>query len=163
MNLRTHVATIACAGLLAGAGQALAAEARQLTLADAVKLALSQNRELKIARLRVQQNEYKKAEAKSSYFPELKNQSAFLHTTALQNIEIPRGAFGVLPNAGAVPNRDILIDQGNQTFVTSGTTLAQPLTQLIRIRQANRIAASEISGSRSELKKAENEVAVKVH
>ncbi len=38
-----------------------------------------------------------------------------------------------------------------------------PLTQLIRIRQANRIAASETAGTRDELKKAENEVAVKVH
>src|SRR5580658_6375471 len=45
----------------------------------------------------------------------------------------------------------------------TGTTLAQPLTQLIRIRQANRIAASETAGTRDELKKAENEVAVKVH
>ena len=93
----------------------------------------------------------------------IKNESNFLHTTALENIEIPRGAFGPVSNGGVVPNRDILIDQGNQTFVTSGTSLAQPLTQLIRIRQANRIAASEIATSRDELKSAENEVAVRVH
>jgi outer membrane protein TolC len=41
--------------------------------------------------------------------------------------------------------------------------VAQPLTPLIRIRQANRIAAAAIGVSRDELKKAENEVAVKVH
>jgi outer membrane protein TolC len=87
----------------------------------------------------------------------------FLHTTALENIGIPAGAFGQIPNAGLVPNHDILIDQGNQTFVTSGTGLTQPLTQLIRIRQSNRIATSEIATSRDEVKKAENEVAVKVH
>jgi outer membrane protein TolC len=62
-----------------------------------------------------------------------------------------------------VPTHNIQIDQGNQTFVTSGTTLAQPLTQLIRVRQANRIAASEIASSRDDLKKFENEVAVRVH
>src|SRR5262249_14933922 len=156
-----QVAMITLAGLLAGICPAAAAEAKRLTLPEAVQLALSQNRALKIARLKVAENEQKKASAKSSYFPEIKNQSSFVHTTAVENIEIPRGAFGALPAFGAVPTRDILIDQGNQTFVTSGTTLAQPLTQLIRIRQANRIAKSEIIASRDELKKAENEVAVK--
>jgi outer membrane protein TolC len=163
MNLKPYAATITCAGLLAGAGQALAAEPRHLTLAEAVQLALNQNRGLKIARLKVVENEQKKAGAKASYFPEIKNQSNFLHTTALENIGIPAGAFGQIPNAGPVPNHDILIDQGNQTFVTSGTSLAQPLTQLIRIRQANRIAASEIAASRDDVRKAENEVAVTVH
>src|SRR5262249_43688624 len=109
------------------------------------------------------ENEQKKAAAKSSYFPEIKNQSTAGRTTAEGNIEIPAGAFGVIPNAGAVPNREILINQGNQSFVTSGTTAAQPLTPLIRIRQANRIAASAVAASRDELKKAENEVALKVH
>ena len=163
MNINRYIASITCTGLMSICWQALAADARRLTLADAVQLALSQNRALKIARLKVVENEQKKAGAKASYFPEIKNESNFLHTTALQNIEIPRGAFGAVPNGVLVPNRDILIDQGNQTFVTSGTTLAQPLTQLIRVRQANRMAAAEIAASRHELKKAENEVAVRVH
>jgi outer membrane protein TolC len=149
-------------GLLAAVPQN-AAEVRHLTLEEAVHLAISQNRDLKIARLKVVENEQKKAGAKANYFPELKNQSSFLHTTSLENIAIPAGAFGVVPNAGHVPAHDILLDQGNQTFVTSGTELAQPLTQLIRIRQNNRIAAAEVAGSRDELKKAENEVAVRVH
>jgi outer membrane protein TolC len=126
-------------------------------------MALAQNRALKIARLKVIENEQNKAAARSSYFPEIKNQSTVAHITALENIGIPAGAFGLLPNAGLVPNRNILIDQGSQTFVTSGTMAVQPLTPLIRIHQANRIAASEIAASRDELKNAENAVAVKVH
>ena len=154
--------SIATLGALAAVPQN-AAEARRLTLEEAVHLAISQNHALKIARLKVVENEQKKAGTKASYFPEIKNQSNFLHTTSLENIQIPAGAFGTVPNAGPVPTRDILIDQGNQTFVTSGTTLSQPLTQLIRVRQANRIAAAETAGSRDELKKTENEVAVRVH
>jgi outer membrane protein TolC len=160
---RMRLGVIACLSLLYLGQSALAADARQLTLSEAVQLALRQNRALKIARLKIVENEQKKAGAKSSYFPELKNESSFLHTTALENIEIPAGAFGLIPNVGFVPNRDILIDQGNQTFVTSGTSLVQPLTPLIRVKQANRIAASEIVASRDELKQAENEVAVRVH
>ena len=142
---------------------ALAADAMKLTLTDAVRLALSQNRDLKIARLKVHENEQKKAGTRADYFPRIRNESNFLHTTALENIEIPRGAFGVIPNAGPVPAQSELITQGSQNFETIGTGMAQPLTPLIRIRQANRIAASEVVASRDELKKAENEVAVKVH
>jgi outer membrane protein TolC len=150
--------------LVLGAGAvAFAADSATLSLPEAVRLALAQNRALKIARLKVLENEQKKASARSSYFPEIKNQSTVAHSTAQENIGIPAGAFGVLPNAGFVPNRDILINQGNQTFVTSGTMASQALTPLIRIRQAYRIAASEIAASRDELKNAENEVAVKVH
>ncbi|HTU32565.1 MAG TPA: TolC family protein [Candidatus Acidoferrum sp.] len=140
-----------------------AADTRELTLTEAVHLAMVQNRALKIARLKVTETEQKKAAAKSGYFPEITNQSSFLHTTAFQNIEIPAGAFGISPGLGVVPTRDTLINQGNQTFTTSGTTLAQPITQLIRIRQANQIAKWEISSSRDEAKKAETEVALQVH
>ena len=41
--------------------------------------------------------------------------------------------------------------------------ISQPLTQLIRIHEANRIAAAEVAVSRDDLKKAENLVALQVH
>lgn len=149
--------------VLLALGNASAAESLKLTLPEAVRLAIAQNHALKIARLKVDENEHKKTAARSNYFPEIKNQSTVAHTTAEENIEIPAGAFGVSPNIGHVPTRDILINQGNQSFVTSGTTAVQPLTPLIRIHQANRIASSEIAASRDELEKTENEVALKVH
>ncbi len=142
---------------------AYAADSMKLTLSEAVRLALAQNRALKLARLKVAENEQKKAGAKADYFPKIKNESTFLHLTALENIEIPEGAFGNLPSAGLVPGHDVFIGQGSLTIETVGTSAAQPLTPLIRVRQANRIAASEVAASRDELKKAENQIAVKVH
>jgi len=41
--------------------------------------------------------------------------------------------------------------------------ISQPLTQLIRIREANRIATAEVAASRDDLKKAENQVALQAH
>jgi outer membrane protein TolC len=41
--------------------------------------------------------------------------------------------------------------------------ISQPLTQLIRIREANRIGAAEVAASRDDLKKAENPVALQAH
>ena len=158
MSSRLFVALLACMP-----AAMYAADSVTLTLPEAVRLALAQNRALKIARLKVQEKEQKKAGARADYFPRLRNDSAFLHTTSLENIEIPRGAFGAVPNAGLVPAQDILINQGNQTYQTIGTSLAQPLTPLIRIRQENRIAASDIAVSRDDVKKAENQIALKVH
>jgi hypothetical protein len=47
------------------------ADTRHLTLTEAVHLALAQNRVLKIARLKVMENEQKKAGEHSGYFPAL--------------------------------------------------------------------------------------------
>jgi outer membrane protein len=140
-----------------------AAEVKKLTITEAVDLALQQNRMVKIARLQVQENQEKKATAKSLYFPTLKNESNVLHISELQNITIPTASFGVIPGVIAFPPRDIAIDQGKQTLITSGTSLVQPLTQLLRIRQENKIAQAEVAASQSEVRKAEVDVALKVH
>ena len=142
---------------------ALAADSIALTLPEAVKLAIAQNRTIKLARLKVREKEQNKAGAKADYFPKLKNESTFVHVTSLQNVEIPRGAFGVLQNSGPVPTHDIVIGQGGLTAETIGTGLTQPLTPLIRIRQENRVAASQVAASREDVRKIENQVAVKVH
>jgi len=152
---------IAAVGIAASA-PLHADEVRHLTLTEAVHLAISQNRALKIARLKVAENQQKKAGDRSSYFPSLKNESNILHVTDLQNISIPAGAFGTV-GGSYMPARNTILPQGQNTFYTSGTQLSQPLTQLIRIHDANRIAAADIAISRDDLKKAENEVALEVH
>jgi outer membrane protein TolC len=139
-----------------------AADVRHLTLTEVVHLAVSQNRELKIARLRVTENEQKKVGQRSAYFPSLRNESNVLHVTELQNLSIPAGAFGF--NAGSlVPSRTTILPQGQNTFYSSGTQLSQPLTQLIRIREENRSAAADVAISRDDVKKAENQVALRAH
>jgi len=84
----------AAAGFLAATLQ-YAAEVRHLTLTEAVHLAISQNRALKIARLKVAESEQRKAGERSAYFPSLKNESNLLHITELEKISIPAGAFGM--------------------------------------------------------------------
>lgn len=156
--LRTSV--IATLTLLS-AHQALAQHVRHLKLEEAVHLALEQNRALKIARLKVRENEEGKAAARSEYFPTITNQSNVLHITELENVVIPAGAFG---NPGVlVPSENINLQQGKQTLFSSGTMITQPLTQLLRVRQANRAASAEIAASKDELKSAENEIALKTH
>jgi len=140
----------------------LANEARHLTLAEAVHLAAQQNRTLKIARVKVQENEHRQEGARSAYFPTITNQSNALHISELQDLSIPPGAFGTAAGA-PVPERNTALPQGKNTLFSSGTMVAQPLTQLLRIHQENRIAAAEVATSRDDLKNTENQIALQVH
>jgi outer membrane protein TolC len=158
----SRVFGIAALCILCALPQVGAAEVRRLTLAEAVHLAVTQNRALKIARLKIEENQQKKAGDHSSYFPTITNQSNILHLTELENVLIPSGGFG---NVGGtlIPAQGINLQQGKKTIYSSGTMISQPLTQLIRIHQQNRIAAADVAISRDDLKKAENEIAVQVH
>jgi outer membrane protein TolC len=163
MNYAKFSRTLAIAGLaVLSAVPQEAADSRRLTVTEAVHLAISQNRGLKIARLKVIENEQKKAGEHSAYFPAITNQSNALHISQLQNIGIPAGALGTVGGA-LIPAQGVTLPQGKTTLVSSGTMIAQPLTQLIRIHQANLIAAAEVVVSRDDLKKAENQVALQVH
>jgi len=163
MNRVLLFRTLTMAGVLAlAAVPQNAAETRHLTLTEAVHLAISQNRALKIARLKVVENQQKKAGERSGYFPQITNQSNALHVTELQNIVIPAGALGSVAGT-LVPGQSVGVQQGQKTFLSSGTQISQPLTQLIRIHAANRIAAADVAASRDDLKNAENQVALQVH
>ena len=163
MNRKRISRTLAIAGLTAlVAAPQQAAEARRLTLTEAVQLAIQQNHALKIARLKVVENEQKKTADHSAYFPQITNQSNALHITELQNVVIPAGGLGT-PAGVLVPPESINLQQGQNTLFSSGTQITQPLTQLIRIHAANRISAADVAVSRDDVKKAENEIALQVH
>ena len=161
---RTFPRTLALAALAmqAGAQQHAADVVVHLTLTDAVHRAISQNRALKIARLKVTEEEHRRAGEHSAYFPAITNQSNALHISDLQFVEIPVGGFGTVAGI-PIPTHGIPLPQGKLTLYSSGTQISQPLTQIIRIHQANRIAAAEVAISRDDLKKAENQVALDVH
>lgn len=144
------------------ASAALTDEVRHLKLEEAVRVALQQNRALKIARLKVKENESKKAAAHSDYLPTITNQSNVLHISELQNITVPAGSLGSVAGSN-LPPQSIAVEQGKQTLYSSGTMIAQPLTQLLRIHHENRVALAEIATSREELKNDENQVALQVH
>jgi outer membrane protein TolC len=150
------------AALLLCVASAVTAEVRRLRLAEAVRLAVEQNRTLKIARFKVQENEHRKEGARSAYFPTITNESNALHISELQDLSIPTGAFGIAAGV-PVPARNTALPQGKNTLLSSGTMVAQPLTQLLRIHQENRIAAAEVATSRDDLKNTENEIALQVH
>lgn len=149
-----------CVLMLASAA---GAQERKLTLQQAVDLATRQNHALKAASYGVAAEEQKRRIAKSSYFPTISNESNVLHISELQGIEVPAGAFGVIPGGLTIPATNTFLTQGTNTFETSGTTLAQPLTQLIKIHDAQKIADADFKSSEAALRKSTEDVVFKVH
>src|ERR1700730_17667523 len=95
MNRANLFRTLAVSGLaVLSAVPQTAAEVQRLTLTEAVNIATNHNRSLKIARLKVVENEQKKAGQHSAYFPSITNQTNVLHVTDLRNVVIPAGALG---------------------------------------------------------------------
>ncbi len=139
-----------------------AADVRTLSLKQAVELAISQNHSLRIARLKIVENEQKKAGEHASYFPAIKDAANAGDSTGVDHIVIPAGTFGRVQGQ-LVPGNAVNIPQGLHHLLLNEASIDQPLTQLIRIHEANRIAAAQVAISRADLKKAENQVAVDVH
>jgi outer membrane protein TolC len=148
-------AVVACACMLASAAMA---QERRLTIQEAIDLALRANHSLRAASYQVSAEEEKRRIAKSNYFPSITNESNLLHVTDLQRVEVAPGTFG-----SGIPASNVFLTQGTKTFESSGTMIAQPITQLIRIHQANKIAVVDVNLSQASLKKASTDVVFRVH
>ena len=146
---------VACAFALASGATA---QERRLTIQEAVDLALRANHSLRAASYQVSAEEEKRRMAKSSYYPSITNESNLLHITDLQRVEVPAGAFGA-----GIPTSNTFLSQGTKTFESSGTMIAQPITQLIKIHQQNKIAAADVNLSQASLKKTSTDVVFRVH
>lgn len=136
---------------------------RRITLDEAVQLALKHNHTVRIAGFSVEEKQHAKDIARSTYFPTLRNESRVLNVTDTQFIQIPAGALGVVAGT-PIPERSAILNQGGRTFIASGTTLVQPLTQLFsKVKPLNDIAGAELEATRAKSRDTENQVALKVH
>jgi outer membrane protein TolC len=136
---------------------------QKITLPEAVQLALKHNHVVRIAELQVQEKQHAKDAARSGYFPSITNESRVLYVTDTQFIQIPAGSLGTMGGA-PIPAQSAILNQGQKTFITSGTGLVQPLTQLFtRVKPSNDLARADLAATRANEKETENEVALRVH
>jgi len=146
---------------LARAQQAESNRPRRLNLHEAVEMALKHNHVVRIAAFHVEEQQHAKEVARSAYLPTIRNDSVFAHATDTQFIAIPAGAFGTVGGT-AIPQRQFNINQGDKNFISSGTGLTQPLTELFKIKAGNDVARAELNASREKSRGVENDVALKV-
>jgi outer membrane protein TolC len=136
---------------------------RKITLPEAVQLALKHNHVVRIAGFQVQEKQHAKEAARSGYFPSITNESRVLRVTDTQFIQIPAGSLGTVAGS-PIPAQPAILNQGEKTFVTSGTGLVQPLTQLFtRVKPSNDLARADLDATRANEKETENDIALQVH
>jgi outer membrane protein TolC len=135
---------------------------RHVTLEEAVQLALKHNHVIRIARFKVEEKGHARDIARSAYFPILRNDSTALHVSDTQLIEIPAGSLGTAGGT-PIPARSTVLNQGAKTFVSSGTSLTQPLMQLLKVKSMNDMAREEVTATRDKERQTENTVALGVH
>jgi outer membrane protein TolC len=138
------------------------AASRHITLHESVQLALKHNHDIRIAGYAVDEKQHAKEATKSSYFPTLRNDSAFMRVTDTQLVEINSGSLGVAGGTPIPPVNHIL-NQGGRNLTTSGTQITQPLTSLLKIKQANDVALAEVKAAREKADATGNDVALAVH
>jgi outer membrane protein TolC len=134
---------------------------RTVNLQQSVELALKHNHLVRIASLKVEEDEHAKEVARSAYLPVIRNDSLFTHVTDTQLIGIPAGAFGSV-GGNPIPASSSIISQGGKTFETSGTGLVQPLTQLFKIKAGNDVARADVEASKQKARSVKNQVELKV-
>ena len=135
---------------------------RHMTLPEAVQLALKHNHDIRIAGYTVEEKRQAKEVAKSSYFPSIRNDSSFMHVTDTQLVQINAGSLG-LADGTAIPPVSRILNQGGRSLTTSGTQITQPLTTMLKIKQANDVAQAEVRASRAKAQLTGNDVALAVH
>ena len=134
----------------------------QLTLEQAINLALKQNHSIHLRNLSVEQMQSKKDQASSNYLPQIKASGSVLHVTDLAGVEIPTGALGSYSSTGPIPAKSLFVGQGGLTGYTGGVGLEQPLTQLFRIHQANVAAKEDVLVAKTQLDQTQDAIALQV-
>jgi outer membrane protein TolC len=133
-----------------------------LSLDQAIDLAVKQNHSVRLRSLAVEDMRSKKDAARAGYIPQISAIGGIHHVTELAGIEIPAGAFGNFSSTGPVPAQSLFIDQGADTAYTGGVALEQPMTQLFRIHQANVAAKQDVLIAQTQLNQVQDAISVRV-
>jgi len=158
MKSKMHLMSIAALAI----ASACHGQERKIGLQEAIDLAIQQNHAVKMAHYEVAAQQEKKRNAYSDYFPNITNESNAIHITNLERIEVPPGTFGAVPGGPLIPSATTYLTQGNLDYQTSGTMLAQPITQLIKIHDANKVAEADLKTAEASERKTITDVVYKV-
>jgi outer membrane protein TolC len=133
-------------GLFAAAeavqGNTPSAAPEVLTLDEAVRLALANNRSVSVAALQLERAEHDVAAARTRRWPNLDLQVTAGSTLNTIRVSYPAGAFGTYAGIGPIPSEDTIVESPPSVSGNVNATLAQPLTGLHRI--GLKVQASEL-------------------
>jgi len=131
---------------------------RVLTLDEAIRLAVANNRSLKIASLEVDKSNWQLAEIKTKRLPSISGTVLGSQLLNEVSFSFPAGAFGEIPGVGPFPTTDTKITTPRQPIAYVMAQAIQPLSQLYKINLgvraeelSTRIAAEKARAERHDL------------
>lgn len=131
-----------------------------MTLEQALAAAMENSRVIKIAKARIDEAEGKLTGAQADYFPQVRISGSYTDTLQDNLAVIPAGDLGSVAGF-SLPASDYDIDSSGGTAMAYGI-IAQPLTQLLRIKENVGAANADKKISEADMKKARSEIAYAV-
>lgn len=118
--------------------QSLSFAQEELTLAQAVDLALKDNRQIQVARIEVEKFNDRRAVAKTHRLPQFEFATLAAELVNQPHFDFKRGDLGTLTGLGPVPEHDVSVTSPRRpAFFITGSVF-QPLTQQYRLSLADR-------------------------
>ena len=130
---RLIIIVAAAVALCGSANLVMCQEAASLTLDQAIKLAVENNRSAKNARIEVEKQTDKLAAARTYRLPTFKVNSLVSQPLSTFDTHFAKGIFGTYPGIGPVPFEDTKITSSTKPTAVTVLQIAQPITQLKRI------------------------------
>jgi outer membrane protein TolC len=135
---------------------------RKLALEEAIDLALKNNHALIIGAAKTDETKNARRKAAADYYPQVSNTSTVTHLTNTGVLHFTEGSFGTFPGLGALPSKNLIVPQGSPDTVLVRTQIAQPLTQLLKIREGERVARADELASQADLEGLREQIALAV-
>jgi multidrug efflux pump subunit AcrB/outer membrane protein TolC len=134
------------------------AQTMRLTLDEAVALAMKQGYTTNMATARFAAAEARERGAAANLLPQMSVTGNHLRSSGRTTIVVPRGALGNESSGGPLPAADQRFDQGGGALTYTQLSITQPVTQLWRIRQTQRLASAQTLGAAAERSRVEADV-----
>jgi outer membrane protein TolC len=147
---------------LAAAGLCVAADTRKLTLTEAIDLALKNNHAIAIGAARTDEMKSLRRKAAADYYPQVSNTSTYTRLTNTDVLQFAQGSFGNFPGLGSLPSENLKVAQGNQNEFLVRTQIGQPVTQLFKIREGERVARADQRVAEADLEGLRERIALAV-
>jgi outer membrane protein TolC len=130
--------------------------AYHLTLEDAKRRALTTNKELGLASIGIQEKREGTAAAKTDYLPKLLGNVTYFHFNSNLGVvnTVRTGQLGILPPG----SRIVAVTAINQDSSFAAITLAQPITKLIAVNAAVKIAKADEEIAHAQLARGTREI-----
>jgi outer membrane protein len=134
----------------------------ELTLEDAVSLALKDNRDMRNARFEIEKSENNIAIARTYRLPTFELNVVEAEFLGQVQFKVPKGAWGVYPATGPIPGTAEPITTPAHPFTVVEAKASQPLSRFSGVRAGIRLRGLERDEAREKLRAQQSELANQV-